>query len=140
LARTEQVPAPCRKTETFDPMEKIMSAKIVLSTTLPVLAILAAGAPAMAADATGNSTVVRYSDLNLASDDGQATLNRRIAQAAKSVCWQADGPTLTEHQDYAACRSTALASAQPTLNAVIASARSDHRYAMNGSAIAMLAR
>jgi UrcA family protein len=118
-------------------MEKIMSAKIFLSTTL---AILAAGAPALAASPAGNSTVVRYNDLNLATEDGQATLNRRIAQAAKSVCWQADGPTLTDRAQYAACRSTALASAQPKLNAVIASARSDHRYAMNGGAVAMLAR
>ena len=114
-----------------------MNAKILLSTTL---AVLAAGVPAMAAGPAGNSTVVHYGDLNLATVDGQAALNRRIAHAADKVCWQADGPTLTEHQQYAACRSTALASAQPTLNAVIASARSEHRYAMNGSAIAMLAR
>jgi hypothetical protein len=37
-------------------------------------------------------------------------------------------------------RATAIASASPKLNAVIASARSDHRYAMNSDAIAMLAR
>jgi UrcA family protein len=117
-------------------MEKIMNSKILFSTAFAILR----GVPAMAADTAGNSTVVHYSDLNLATEDGQATLNRRITQAANKVCWQADGPTLTDRAQYAACRSTALASAQPTLNAVIAAARSDHRYAMNGSAIAMLAR
>ena len=117
-----------------------MNAKIFLSTAVPVLAMLAAGAPAIAADAAGNSTVVRYNDLNLSTPEGEAALNRRIAKAADKVCWQADGPTLNEHLQYDACRSTALASAQPKLNAVIASARSDHRYAMNGGAIAMLAR
>ena len=115
-----------------------MSAKIFLSTALPVLTILAT--PALAASPAGNSTVVHYSDLNLATENGQAALNRRVAKAADNVCWQADGPTLTDHEQYAACRSTALASAQPKLNAVIASARSDHRYAMSGGAIAMLAR
>ncbi len=114
-----------------------MNTKIILSTAF---AILTATAPAMAAGPADNSTGVHYSDLDLATEDGQAALNRRIAHAADKVCWQADGPTLTDHEQYAACRSTALASAQPKLNAVIASARSGHRYAMNGGAIAMLAR
>jgi UrcA family protein len=117
-----------------------MNTKNVLSTALPVLAILATATPTFAASPAGNSTVVRYSDLNLATEDGQATLNRRIAHAAEKVCWQADGPTLTDHQQYAACLAAALASAQPKLNAVIASARSDRRYATKGGAIAMLGR
>jgi UrcA family protein len=71
-----------------------MNTKNFLSTALPVLAILATATPTFAASPAGNSTVVRYSDLNLATEDGQATLNRRIAHAAEKVCWQADGPTL----------------------------------------------
>jgi UrcA family protein len=117
-----------------------MNAKNFLSIALPALAILATGAPALAGGPAGNSTVVRYSDLNLAREDGQATLNHRIAKAADEVCWQADGPTLTDRQQYAACHATALASAQAKLNAAIASARSDRRDTVNSGAIAMLAR
>ena len=117
-----------------------MSPKLTLTYAFPVLAILTVGATAFAAEPAGNSTVVRYGDLNLSTADGEAALNHRIAKAADKVCWQADGPTLSDRERYAACRSVAIASAQPKLNAVIASARSDHRYAMNGSAIAMLAR
>ena len=119
-----------------------MSRALSFNRTLPALAMLAAAT--LAAPAFAESDVptksVHFSDLNLATAEGEATLNHRIAKAAADVCWQADGPTLTDHERYAACRSTAIASAQPKMNAVIASARSDHRYAMNGTAIAMLAR
>ncbi|HTJ64152.1 MAG TPA: UrcA family protein [Alphaproteobacteria bacterium] len=120
-----------------------MSRVLTLSRSLPALAILAAAtlaAPAFAGESDVPTKVVHFRDLDLATTEGEAALTRRIAKAADDVCWRADGPTLTDHERYAACRSTAIASAQPKLNAVIASARSDHRYAMNGTAIAMLAR
>jgi UrcA family protein len=109
----------------------------------PVFAILATAAsasPAQAADTVTNTTTVRYHDLDLATPAGEAALHQRIARAAKHVCWQADGPTLDDQARFDACRTNAIASASPTLNAVIASARSDHRYAMNSDAIAMLGR
>lgn len=118
---------------------------MILRTSLfaaPVFAILATAAiaaPARAADTVTNTTAVRYHDLDLTSPAGEAALRQRIARAANTVCWQADGPTLDEHARFDACRATAIASASPKLNAVIASARSDHRYAMNSDAIAMLA-
>ena len=108
--------------------------------TLAVLATAAIASPAQAADMNTQSTTVHYRDLNLGSADGEAALRHRIAVAARNVCWAADGPSLDDHARFEACRETAIASASPKMNAVIASARSDHRYAMNNDAIAMSAR
>ena len=58
---------------------------ILFATVL--LALLPAGAPAEAAP----SVHVRYSDLNLASDAGVRTFDRRLAAAATAVCPDADG-------------------------------------------------
>ena len=93
-----------------------------------------------AADVDTQSTTVHYRDLNLASAAGEATLRHRIAIAARNVCWAADGPSLDDHARFESCREKAIASASPQMNAVIASARSDHRYAMNDDAIAMSVR
>ena len=109
----------------------------------PVFAILGSAAiasPAQAADMVTVTTTVRYHDLDLATPAGEDALRQRIARAAKNVCWQADGPTIDDQARFDACRTTAIASASPKMNAVIASARSDHRYAMNGDAVAMLGR
>jgi UrcA family protein len=108
--------------------------------TLAVLTGAAIASPAFAADIVTNSTTVRYHDLDLASATGEAALKQRVARAAKTVCWNADGPTLDDHARFDACRDAAIASASPKMNAVIASARSDHRYAMNNDVIAMSAR
>jgi UrcA family protein len=114
-----------------------------LKVTAAAIAILAAAAianSAYAADVVTQSTTIHYRDLNLASADGKATLQHRIAIAARNVCWAADGPSLDDHARFDACREKAIASASPQMNAVIASARSDHRYAMNNDAIAMSVR
>lgn len=108
--------------------------------SLAVLATTAIASPARAADMDTNSTTVRYHDLDLTGAAGEATLKRRIARAAKNVCWNADGPTLQDHDRFDACRDSAIAGASPQMNAVIASARSDHRYAMTSDAIAMSGR
>ena len=41
---------------------------------------------AAASAATQNSVTVEYRDLNLASPEGQAALDRRVSQAARKVC------------------------------------------------------
>ncbi|HUQ13818.1 MAG TPA: UrcA family protein [Novosphingobium sp.] len=56
-------------------------------------ALAAATIPAAAsADDTQRSVEVRYDDLNLESDAGQARLDQRIAGAVRSVCGVANGP------------------------------------------------
>ena len=49
-----------------------------------ILAVLALAVPA--APAFAEEKAVSYSDLNLASHEGQETLERRIAQALEEVC------------------------------------------------------
>jgi UrcA family protein len=97
--------------------------------------------PARAADADSRSALVRYNDLNLNTDVGEAKLKLRIAKTAEAVCGPLGGHSLADHERFDTCRHSAVASASPQMDAVIASARSsDHRYAMNHDAIAMLGR
>ena len=111
----------------------------IATATFSLVAGAAIANPAQTADAP--TTKVHYRDLDLTKADGEAALRLRVARAAKTVCWREDGPTLREHARFDACRDVAIASASPKLNAVIASARSsDHRFAMNSGAIAMLGR
>jgi UrcA family protein len=112
--------------------------------TASALAIMTAAAiasPAHAADSDTKSTKIHYRDLDLTTDTGAAALKQRIVHAAARVCGPVDGSTLEDRARFEACRDTAIAGASPQMNAVIASVRSsDHRYAVNNDAIAMLGR
>jgi UrcA family protein len=97
--------------------------------------------PVHAADGNTQSTVVHYNDLNLNTDAGEAKLKLRIANTAAAICGPVGGRSIDDHERFNTCRNNAIASASPQMNAVIASVRSsDHRYAMNNDAIAMLGR
>jgi len=109
---------------------------MVLTIAAAVIAVSAA-APAGAADLVTNSKSVVYRDIDLSSSAGAEILKQRVVRAAKDVCWQADGPTLEEQ---ARCRADAIANASSQMNAVIASARSENRYAMNDNAIGVHGR
>lgn len=67
------------------------------------------------------SVRVPYSDLNLASRAGQDTLTSRISGAAKYVC-EGDLNTIDAISAVFACRSDAVASAQPAYRAAVAEA------------------
>lgn len=111
------------------------------ASALAFVAVTALTAPARAADTGSQTALVHYQDLDLNSAAGEARLKARIAKAAAAVCGPQGGRTLDDQERFAACRDTAIASASPQMNAVIASVRSsDHRYAMNHEAIAMLGR
>jgi UrcA family protein len=112
---------------------------MVLTIAAAVIAVSAA-APAGAADLVTNSKSVVYRDIDLSSSAGAEILKQRVVRAAKDVCWQADGPTLEEQARYDACRADAIANASSQMNAVIASARSENRYAMNDNAIGVHGR
>lgn len=62
---------------------KTMTIKAGLAAALAAAATIAT--PAIAAD-EGESISVRYNDLNLATAEGQAALERRIDNAARQVC------------------------------------------------------
>jgi UrcA family protein len=94
---------------------------------IPVAAALAAAAalvvPTVGRAAETNSVRVSYADLNLASYPGQQSLQRRIVFAARTVCELEDSRQLPIVLATNACRSDAIASAQPGFEAALASAR-----------------
>ncbi len=111
------------------------------ASALVIMTAASVAGPASAADAGAQSSRIHYRDLDLTTDAGAAALQQRIARAAANICGPADGRTLDDQARSVACRNTAIASASPQMNAVIASVRSsDHLYAMNHDAIAMLGR
>ena len=88
------------------------------------LAVFAVAAtPAIAAETT-RTAIVRTGDLNLAKPADIAVLDRRLHRAARIVCADHGGRTVSEHREAAACRSQALAEVRPNRDAVVAVARS----------------
>jgi UrcA family protein len=99
----------------------------MLKTVVAFAAVLAASAfvvPTVSQAAEVSSARVSYADLNLASDLGQQSLQRRIFHAAESVC--EIGLTRQEVKLAllaADCRDDAIAGAQPQFAAAVNSAR-----------------
>lgn len=84
-----------------------------------ILAVLAMAIPAAPAFAEEKS--VSYSDLNLASPDGQRTLERRITQALEEVCQANEIRTGTRvrSSDARRCMVEARASAKEQVAAIL---------------------
>jgi UrcA family protein len=91
------------------------------------LAILAASPAAVqAAGLEQPSVKVTYSDLNLATAEGQANLQARLQHAATTVCGGDEGRrSLGEELNYKACRADSvtdgLAKVQQTASSTVAS-------------------
>jgi UrcA family protein len=89
-------------------------------------AILAAalGAAMLSAPtlAAGNSTGIRYADLNLSTPEGQAQLDRRIDNAAKEMCGITDirTGTILQGTKQKQCYEAAKASAHKQIAARMA--------------------
>jgi UrcA family protein len=79
-----------------------------------------AGALGVAQAATaGNEVptiVVRYGDLNLATEDGVQTLYRRLSVAAQEVCPLGDPKMLSQYTQNKTCRAEAIARAVHDVN------------------------
>ncbi len=94
---------------------------------LPIIAAMIAAtlvtAPANAASDNIPTRVVRYADLNLATAAGQATLNRRIVNAARAVCAADNNPDLRARQAANKCYRTAIASANRQAEIAVANSR-----------------
>jgi UrcA family protein len=88
------------------------------------LALFAVAATPAIATETSRSVAVRMDDLDLGKPAGIASLDRRLAQAARQVCADRGGRTLREAREAADCRAEALARVQPSRDAMVASARS----------------
>ena len=79
--------------------------------------------PTASQAAQANSYRVSYADLNLASDTGRQTLERRIAFGARIVCEIEDSRELALAAATNACRSEAISGVQPAYEAAVAAAR-----------------
>ncbi|HET8750185.1 MAG TPA: UrcA family protein [Sphingomicrobium sp.] len=94
--------------------------------TLPALAAVMVAAalvvPTVSLAAESNSVRVSYADLNLVSPAGRYTLQQRIVYAARVVCVIEDSRELALRTETNACRSDAVARAQPAYEAAISSA------------------
>jgi len=90
-----------------------------------LIALVAASITVSAAPAFASDVAVPYADLNLASVDGQKTLERRIDRAAKKAC-NFDGYTvrsLIGSPESEACYDKAKASATTEMAAIVEEAR-----------------
>jgi len=85
--------------------------------------------------ATSNSYRISYADLNLASDSGRLTLERRIAFGARIVCEIEDSRELALAAATNACRSQAIHGAQPAFEAAVAAARRGTVEVLSASAL-----
>jgi len=87
---------------------------------------------AQAGDLEQKSVRVDYSDLDLLSSSGHATLMGRIDSAAREVCGPA-GPELQAWQSSRACRRAALEQAMPAAHAAFAAAQARSRLAADAT-------
>ena len=90
------------------------------------IAVTATGfsASAHAQSRTVRTAVVDYADLDLNSQDGQATLQGRLKRAVRKVCGSYDPKNLVDVQDYGVCMTEANASAQRASVTIMAAAKS----------------
>jgi UrcA family protein len=83
---------------------------------LAAFAGLVAVSPVAASPSKPASHIVRYSDLNLSSDAGRATLDRRINQAVRAVCGTASSTALQDKLNVEKCYAAARASAKAQMS------------------------
>ena len=103
-------------------------------------ALITAGAikaaPALAepvsAEAQTYVSYVQTSDLNLSSENGQRSLDRRLAQAAREVCGIPSTSDLVGQNKARACRADAIARATGERDGLLAAAQ-------RGAAVAVIA-
>jgi UrcA family protein len=79
--------------------------------------LFGATAPAAAAEAPRTVRVL-YTDLNLGSDRGRATLDARIRHAARSACFDGARDVRSKTEE-ARCYQQAIKSAQPSKLAIV---------------------
>ena len=86
-----------------------------------------------------NSVRVSYADLNLTSDFGQRTLERRIVRAAKVVCVFDDDRDTNLAIETNACRTGAIADARPAFEAAINNAKRGSVTVLDAAALIVTA-
>lgn len=96
--------------------------------------------PTVSQAAETSSMRVSYADLNLASDDGRGTLQRRMTSAAEAVCAIEDSRELALATAAGLCRSDALQRALPAYEAAVAASRRGSVTVMDAAALIISAQ
>lgn len=102
---------------------------IIFTKSLCAAAAIAVAATGFAASANAQGRIARtatveYADLDLTSEDGQATLQGRLRGAVREVCGSVDSKNLTDVLDHGACMAEAKSSAQRARVTLMAAAKS----------------
>ncbi|MBA3577048.1 MAG: UrcA family protein [Sphingomonas sp.] len=95
--------------------------------------------PTVSQAARFNSVSVPFADLNLATDGGATILEKRITNAARTVCEIEDSRDLDLASATSACRDQAVAGAQPAFHAALLEARNPS-VTVGSAAIAIVAQ
>lgn len=106
------------------------NALLVLALSTAALSGTASAAPLSTAEQEERSVAVSYRDLDLGSDEGVATLRRRLVAAAKSVC-ESEGLRISslEFIEEQRCMRESLSRALATMDRLVAQLRSATRVA-----------
>ncbi len=91
--------------------------------------------PTVSQAAPANSATVSYADLNLVTGAGRAALDGRVAGAARSLFEIEDSRELALASATNRCRSDAIASAQPAIDAAVAAVRQGSVTVMDAAAL-----
>lgn len=93
------------------------------------LSLAAIGAPALAEGPNTRSVAVSTSDLNLGTEQGRATLDRRLNAAIDKVCGVHKTPGLPAWIRFRKCVEAKQAEIRPLRDAAIAQARASAQVA-----------
>jgi UrcA family protein len=98
-------------------------------------AAVAAGAialttPVHAAQPTEDSVAVSYGDLDLSTADGSARFERRVRNAARSLCGSAQLQPINMQRQVSACQQTAVANAKADAQVAMAKSGGTVRLAL----------
>lgn len=112
-----------------------------LSAIAAVLFATALVAPTVSYAEDVPSATISYADLNLSNAKARHVLQSRIELAATSLCDFAAGQRELQLADMSrACRTSAIASAQPAFEAAVAAARRPSVTVLTGATLTVSAR
>lgn len=103
-----------------------------VSFTIIALSTAASALPAYAEEPVRQ---VRYADLNLATEAGAATLERRINSAAASMCGPYESRRVDQAASWKRCHDATVATATKRVNEAIALARRNNQEQHAGAVV-----
>lgn len=93
--------------------------------TALAIASIALAAPAFANTTNMQRQIVRYGDLDLASDAGRAVLDTRLTRAARSVCGVNDATDLGSKMSASACYKRSISAARDNVANAMATPKTE---------------